>query len=594
VSIVEHKQPYRQVPSEDPVPPRRGTRRGPTLPAGATLRLALLCALIAGAASVLFLLFGPPGIDRAAHVYHTSQFEQHGWQVWNNYWYAGRYELVNYSIIFYPLAAWIGLETLAVLAVAGGAAAFAGLARAGAGRRGRPAALVFAFTWPVIMLAGQYPFALGAAFAMTAMLALVRRHHLTGLLLVILTALTSPLSFLLLTIVLAGAATGARGILLRSGRARVAIAGLFLIVAAEVIVVRLFPVTGTFPFPVTDLVAVLVLAVAGIAIAWRDPVLRSIFAAYGLLAIGVFAFPSGIGGNMARVADYAAVPLLLLAFARRGTPIRLAGVLLLIVVAVGQAAPVVRMSSAGIHERADNADFWAGAIAYLQRPGNADPNYRVEAVATFGHWEAYHLAKAGIPLTRGWFRQDDFPINQPLYNGALEVDMYVAWLRSLGVRYVVLPRDELDYSTRKEAAILANVPDAILTRVYGDLHADIFELRNPTPLLTTDYATGGGTATSLPEVVRFDVTALSLWLPGPGVYSLRVRYTPFWTSSDPDAVCVGSSGTPGVTRVVASRGGPVNVAFDLTLAESASQALGAAPRACPAPPPGAFRGGFAG
>jgi hypothetical protein len=34
--------------------------------------------------------------------------------VWNNYWYAGRYELVNYSVLYYPLAAWFG-ELVVVL-----------------------------------------------------------------------------------------------------------------------------------------------------------------------------------------------------------------------------------------------------------------------------------------------------------------------------------------------------------------------------------------------------------------------------------------------------------------------------------------------
>ena len=59
-------------------------------------------------------------------MYHTAQFEQHGWRVWNNYWYAGRYELLNYSILFYPMAAVAGIGTVVLASLAAGTALFAG------------------------------------------------------------------------------------------------------------------------------------------------------------------------------------------------------------------------------------------------------------------------------------------------------------------------------------------------------------------------------------------------------------------------------------------------------------------------------------
>jgi len=93
----------------------------------AALRLPLGCAALTLAIGLLLYLFGPPGVDRAAHVYHTAQFEQHGWRVWNNYWYAGRYELLNYSILFYPLAAVAGIGTVVLAGLATGSALFAAL-----------------------------------------------------------------------------------------------------------------------------------------------------------------------------------------------------------------------------------------------------------------------------------------------------------------------------------------------------------------------------------------------------------------------------------------------------------------------------------
>ena len=59
-------------------------------------------------------------------------------------------------------------------------------------------------------------------------------------------------------------------------------------------------------------------------------------------------------------------------------------------------------------------EYWQPAVNYLSR--HLTPSYRVESVDTAGHWAAAYLPRAGIPLTRGWFRQDDFPQNEVLYD----------------------------------------------------------------------------------------------------------------------------------------------------------------------------------
>jgi hypothetical protein len=264
------------------------------------------------------------------------------------------------------------------------------------------------------------------------------------------------------------------------------------------------------------------------------------------------------------------------------------GALVVLAVAViAQAVPIVRMTDGGLQERADKASFWSGAVQFLTE--HADPNHRVEVVSTWGHWESYHLAQRDIPLTRGWFRQDDFPINLPLYDGALDPANYQRWISSLAVQYVVLPRDELDYSSRKEAEMLALGRGSLpfLRFVHRDPHVDIYQVIDPTPLLTLAQATGPtATVYDQPTVIRFDATSLALWLPSPGVYDLRVRYTPFWRASDPVGVCI-APGSNGMTRLTASRGGPLTLQFDLTLGRSTSQALGTAAPVCAATPPNA-------
>src|SRR5437764_333233 len=68
--------------------------------------------------AALLVWLGPPGTDLAAHVYQRTLFLEHGFVLWNNFWYSGRYSFVTYSVLYYPLAAVLGIKLLAVLIVA--------------------------------------------------------------------------------------------------------------------------------------------------------------------------------------------------------------------------------------------------------------------------------------------------------------------------------------------------------------------------------------------------------------------------------------------------------------------------------------------
>ena len=92
--------------------------------------------------------------------------------------------------------------------------------------------------------------------------------------------------------------------------------------------------------------------------------------------------------------------------------------------------------------RAARGEFWRPALAFLRADPN--PNYRVDVVPTFDNWEAYYLPQAGFALARGWYRQLDLVRNPALYRATLTGPNYREWLRANGVRYVMLPRVELD------------------------------------------------------------------------------------------------------------------------------------------------------
>src|SRR5690348_10114304 len=83
----------------------------------------------AGALAALLVWLGPQGTDLAAHVYQRALYLQHGYVLWDNYWYAGRYSFVNYSVLYYPLAAVLGIKLLAVLTVVLTVAAFGAVVR---------------------------------------------------------------------------------------------------------------------------------------------------------------------------------------------------------------------------------------------------------------------------------------------------------------------------------------------------------------------------------------------------------------------------------------------------------------------------------
>jgi hypothetical protein len=76
--------------------------------AGSLAREALLSGLAAAALATLLIHVGPPGTDFAAHAYQRTFFLQHGLAVWNNFWYAGRYSFVTYSLLYYPSRACSG------------------------------------------------------------------------------------------------------------------------------------------------------------------------------------------------------------------------------------------------------------------------------------------------------------------------------------------------------------------------------------------------------------------------------------------------------------------------------------------------------
>jgi hypothetical protein len=521
------------------------------------LRLPLTCGLVAASLAIVLLTFAPPSGDAPSHLFQTWLYRHGGFQLWNNLWYAGRYEFVSYSVLYYPLAAQVGELTVLAAATAALGASFAAVSTREWGRAARGPAVAFALTTTfVLVVSGSYPFTAGAACASLALLALQRHGRVLFALAVLATLGFSPLAFAVLLMLLTGLLLGAAEPVVAARRHWPAFAVVVVALLAGVLLQRAFPSGGIYPYNWGDALVVVAFSLAGLYVTGRSPrarSLRMLFIAYLALNLVAFLFKSPVGSNATRLFAVAGAPLLWLAAnvsRQRSQAIVLP---LLAATAALQVGPWIRDAYSAWGNPADSAAYWRPAVRFLRSQG--DDQHRVEAVATWGHWEAYYLARAGFPLARGWFRQDDFPENRVLYRSHLTAAAYDHWLRLLGVRYVVLPDAALDYSSQAEARLLESGASG-LRLVFVTRHFRIYALPHPAPIVS---APDGAAA----RLLRLGTSGIEFSASAPGRYLVRVRYTPYWTP-DGSAACI-TRGPDGMTEVHAPAAGLVDLDLDPSL-----------------------------
>jgi hypothetical protein len=526
---------------------------------GPLAREAVLSAATAASLAAVLAWLGPPGTDLAAHAYQRTLFLQHGFALWNNFWYAGRYSFVTYSVLYYPLAALLGIRLLAVATVATAALAFAVVIGREWGPTARWSSRSFAVVWAGIVLSAAFPFALGVALSLLALWALQRRAHWRFALFAVLTLAASPVAFLLLVVVLAGVALARRA---SPRRHLVPAVAVVTAAVAEVLLSRAFPDPGHYPFSTAEAAAGLVFCGLGLALTWRVEnarVLRFVFLVYTAAFVAVYLVPSAIGENVARL-RYAAIPLAVLVLSLRAWRPRLVGLLALGLAISWNLTPLAASYARGAADPAANVTYWAGAIRYLH--AHLGPGYRVEAVDTADHWPAVYLARARIPLARGWFRQDDFPENAVLYS-RLGPKAYLRWLHGLGVRYVVLTGAPPDYSARGEARLLASGRSQ-LRPVLRTGAVTIYAVPDPQPIV------GPGAS-----VVALTQAHVDLLLRRPGRFRVAVRWSPYWA---PSLGCI-TRGHDGMLRLSSRRSGPVRLSFDVDAGRALQAVTGREPPA---------------
>jgi hypothetical protein len=288
--------------------------------------------------------------------------------------------------------------------------------------------------------------------------------------------------------------------------------------------------------------------------------LLGLFVVYLAACVVFFAVPMDLGANVERL-RYAAIPLALLAVSVVGWRPLAVALPLLAVAAIWNVAPLVGNFQRAAADPGGDPAYWQPAMSFLHR--HLTPSYRVEVVDTLEHWPAAYFPESGIAIVRGWYRQNDFPANELFYDQRLGPDAYRRWLRTLGVRFVVLSDAPPDYSSRAESALLRSGSSGLRV-VLRAPRQTIYELPHATPVVT-------GPAPA--EVRSISETRLFIRVGAAGRYRVAVRYSPYLRTQ---GGCV--SGSPdGMTRLTAFAPGVVNLDFKVNVHRSLEALAGVEP-----------------
>lgn len=459
--------------------------------------------LLAAALALAYVLVRPPSADLAAQVYRTGLFSREGFTLWDGQWYGGHHT-PGYSTLYLPLASLIGVRVAAGLAAIAAAGLFAALAR----RRLAPGATLgsawFALGTVTVLLSGRLTFAFALPFGLAAMLALERRRPVAACILAALCTLASPVAGVFAAL---GGAAAAVGGARRGAGLAVAVAAL----APALALAEAFPEGGSEPFGASSFWPVIVFAlVALVLLPGSQRVLRAGVALYALGSIAALLIPTPVGGNVVRLGALVAGPLAAcVLWPRRRRTLAIVAIPLL----VWQWTAAARDLRTAVPDPSVNASYYTPLLHELaSRPG---PPGRLEIPWTRDHWEAAYVAPH-VALARGWERQLDRRDNALFYRSTLTAAAYRRWLDTLAVRWVALPDARLDYSARREAALIAGgLP--WLRPVWRGRHWRLYAVVRPAPLAAAPlHALALGSDSF---VVRAHTAGEGL---------VRVRFTPYW------------------------------------------------------------------
>jgi hypothetical protein len=429
------------------------------------------------------------GTDVAAQLARASFAREAPFTPVDLSWYGGVHPF-GYSVLSPWLMALLGVQLTGVLAAVVGSVLWARLVRDCT--RPMAASLAGAFFLAMNVVSGRTTFALGAAAALGALVALPRRPRAASL--AVLTALLSPVAAAFLGL--------AAAVLVLHRR----VGGWTLGVAASlpvVVLAALFPGGGVQPYSGSSARTAFITALVVAAVV-SNPLVRTGALLYGAAVLLLLVHDNVFGSNILRLGLLLAAPLLLVSTRRPAVLLPALAVAL-----VWQAGPPV----GDLH--AEHAPPMGALRAELVALGAQ----RVEVVAPRDHGEAGYVAQR-VPLARGWARQQDTVLNPLFYDGGLTATRYLAWLHERAVDHVAVPRTaRLDFGGEREGRLLRAGRVEGLEPVWHDDDWVVYAVADPVPVVVGIRA---ATRTEL----RLDATAA-------GTLAVHLRWSRWLSVSGP-------------------------------------------------------------
>ncbi len=535
---------------------RLKTRRG-------VVALWLVSTAAAAVVALLMHRAGLPGWDDAAHAYKIHVLRDGSSMFWDDLWYGGSYGAITYGVLFYLIAQALPAKVIAV--VAGGLVPplFYLYQRDMWGIDDPFPSWLFAGVMAAYLAHGQDPFVLALALTMGGLVLVARRRPLLGAVPVALGVFANPMGFVVCAVFMLADVLARPAV-----RRRYA---LFFAVVVPFVVLRIamgwaFSEPGGYLNETSQLLLYLGFALVGAALAGlnaahpRRPFVI-LFFTYAFVCVVSFVMPgSAVGNNIGRFFFVFALPLLSLLRHSRLRRLFPGGDVALVVVLL---FALLQLSAPYEHftnreERPQTrASYFAPALTAAKRLH--DPDYRFHVVALRRHWEAYYFPHAGYAITRGWYRQAD-AIHNGLFYTTYGAAAYVAWLRSMGVKYVFLPRDTVDAWSRREVRILSSSPAFDVVQQAGDW--TIYELRGARPIIV---GSGGRSA----DIARMGHEEVTFTVDAPGHYLVKVTWSPYWLLEEGPGTL--RRGPGGFVVLDAAQAGAYAMRFRVTMGEAVTQ-----------------------
>ena len=480
---------------------RRGIRfrmlalyqRSPGIVAGGAIAVAF------GAA---YLLAPPMGRDFSAQLAHAELAESHWPELLDLRWYGG-FDPLGYSVLSPPVMALLGVPLTTALAYVATVVLFAALLK----NAGVPRPVAGAITGSVCLTGNlvvtRTTFAFGLALALGALLAVTSGRLRVSSGLSVLAPLASPVAGVFLGV--------AGGALFLSGRRR---AGVALAVSALVPTIAVglaFGNGGYQTFAAKQALVSLIVCLAVTGLCWRRPVVRWGGLLSAVLVVAAYLLPTPVGTTATRLPELFAAP----------TIVAVATVPLVAIIAAiaGTVLLLPPVSITEVLERGDpalSAEFYAPLLHQLTAREAAGP---IEVVPTRRRGEAAFVAPV-VAIAKGWSRQTDTERNAIFYNGTVNADTYRRWLDDNAISYVAISQGPYDWSATDEVTLVRHgLP--YLQAVWSDQTWTLYAVTNPRPVIA---APG--------RVVARDAVSLTVSLPDPGEYVVRLRWSRYLTASN--------------------------------------------------------------